>query len=866
MAAKEYKPAEVEAKWRKYWEDAGTFRMDVDDPRPKYYALCMFPYPSNVLHVGHGRNYILGDVLVRYKLMRGFNVLSPMGYDAFGLPAENAAIETGTPPAESTRINIENIRRQLKSWGLGYDWDREISTCEPDYYKWTQWVFLKVFERGLAYRKNAPVNWCTKCNTGLANEEVVDGLCERCGAKVETRELPQWYFRITEYADRLLEDLGLLGEWPEKVRRMQANWIGRSEGSRVDFQVAEAPDETISVFTTRPDTLFGVTFMVLAPEHPLVAKLLEGTPQRDSVLSAARQMSELNAAERTNPGTEKIGVLLGRHVINPANGEKVPLMVANYALMEYGTGAVMGVPAHDQRDFLFAKKYDLPVRVVIKPPGGDLDAATMEEAFEEDGVQTASAQFDGMPNREAIPAITKWLAESGKGDFDVNYHLRDWVISRQRYWGAPIPVVHCEKCGTVPVPEKDLPVTLPEVEDFRPKGRSPLAAVADWVKTTCPKCSGPAERETDTIAQWLCSCWYFLRYLSPRDAERPFDRAIADAWMPVDQYVGGIEHAVLHLLYTRFIIKVLYDCGEVGFVEPFTALFTQGMITRWAYRCPKCNSWKKADEVHGNPADGEAVVCKKCGSFARAEMAKMSKSKLNVVNPDELIGKYGADTERLYTLFIGPPEKEAEWSDAGVIGAYRFINRLWDTVTGWAGDLAPVKPYRGAADGDSLTEADRAVRRKLHQTIKAVTHDIENGFQFNTAIAAIMELLNVVRANPAAGAPVRREALEKMLLLLGPFVPHVAEELWETMGGEPSILAQKWPEADSRAAAEEELDIPVQVNGKLRGRLTVPVGTAREQLEKLALAEENVKRHTEGKQVKKVVVVPGKLVNVVVGD
>jgi leucyl-tRNA synthetase len=838
--------------------------MDPEDPRPKYYALCMFPYPSNVLHVGHGRNYILGDVLVRYKLMQGFNVLSPMGYDAFGLPAENAAIETGTPPAESTRRNIENIRRQMQSWGLGYDWEREVSTCEPEYYKWTQWVFLKVFERGLAYRKDAPVNWCTKCNTGLANEEVVDGLCDRCGAKVEIRELPQWYFKITEYADRLLDDLSLLGEWPDKVRRMQANWIGRSEGSRIDFQVAELPEITIPVFTTRPDTLFGVTFMVLAPEHPLVEKLVVDTPQAKSVTAAARQMQDLNAAERTNPGTEKIGVLLGRHVVNPANGENVPLMIANYALMDYGTGAVMGVPAHDQRDFLFAKKYNLPIRVVIAPPDQELDGETMAEAYEEDGVQVNSGQFDGMPNREAIPAITEWLAEKSRGGFEVNYHLRDWVISRQRYWGAPIPVVHCAKCGTVPVPEKDLPVELPELEDFQPRGKSPLATVPEWVKTSCPKCGGDAERETDTIAQWLCSCWYFLRYLSPRDSERPYDRALADTWMPVDQYVGGIEHAVLHLLYTRFIVKVLHDCGEIGVVEPFKALFTQGMITRWAYRCGKCNSWKKAEEVHGNPADGEAVVCRECGSFARAEMAKMSKSKLNVVNPDELIARYGADTERLYTLFIGPPEKEAEWSDAGVVGAYRFINRLWDTVHGWADEIAPVKPFRGQADDASLSPADRAVRRKLHQTIRAVTADIESGFQFNTAIAAVMELLNVLRANPGAAAAVRREAAEKTLILAAPFVPHVAEELWEAFGGEPSIFAQKWPEADSRAAAEEELEIPVQVNGKLRARLTVPAGTAREELEKLALADANVKRHVEGKDVKKVVVVPGKLVNVVV--
>ena len=864
MAKSGYGFAEIERKWQKYWADAGTFRMDPADPRPKYYALCMFPYPSSVLHVGHGRNYILGDVLVRYKLMQGFNVLSPMGYDAFGLPAENAAIKTGTPPADSTRRNIENIRRQLKNWGLGYDWDREVSTCEPEYYKWTQWVFLKVFERGLAYKRDSAVNWCTKCNTGLANEEVVDGVCDRCSAPVEVRALPQWYFRITDYADRLLDDLSLLGEWPEKVRVMQANWIGRSEGTRIDFKVAELPGETIPVFTTRPDTLFGVTFMALAPEYPLLEKLLEGTPQKRAVLAAARQMSDLNAAERTNPNTEKLGVLLGRHVINPANGEKVPLLVANYALMDYGTGAVMGVPAHDQRDFLFARKYNLPVRVVIKPPDQPLDGETMEEAYEDDGVQTASAQFDGMPNREAIGAITKWLAEEGRGDFEINYHLRDWVISRQRYWGAPIPIVHCKKCGTVPVPEKDLPVLLPPVEDFRPKGKSPLAAVPEFVKTECPTCGGPAERETDTIAQWLCSCWYFLRYLSPRDADRPYDRELADAWLPVDQYVGGVEHAVLHLLYTRFIVKVLHDCGELDAVEPFKALFTQGMITRWSFRCPKCKAWMAAEDVHGNPADGEAVVCKKCGSFVKAEMAKMSKSKLNVVSPDKLLKKFGADTQRLYTLFIGPPERDAEWSDQGVIGAWRFINKLWTAVNGWADELAPVKPFRGPANDKSLSPADRTVRRKLHQTVKAVTTDIERGFQFNTAIAAVMELLTAVRGAAEASAPVRREALEKMILILAPFIPHVAEELWERLGGEASIFGVKWPAADAAAAAEEEIEIPVQVNGKVRARLVVPAGTDGAEIEKLALAEENVKRHTDGKEVKKVVVVPGKLVSVVV--
>jgi leucyl-tRNA synthetase len=864
MDKQEYAFSEIETKWQKYWDDQGTFNMDPADPRQKYYCLCMFPYPSSVLHVGHGRNYILGDVLTRFKLMQGFNVLSPMGYDAFGLPAENAAIKTGTPPAESTRGNIDNIRDQLKRWGLGYDWAREISTCEPDYYKWTQWVFLKVFQQGLAYRKESPVNFCPSCNTGLANEEVVEGLCDRCSQKVEIRQLPQWYFKITSYSDRLLDDLELLEQWPEKVRRMQANWIGRSSGTRVDFKVAEIPELVLPVFTTRPDTLFGVTFMVLAPEHPALEQLLAGTPQEAEVLAAAEEMSSANAAERTNPNTEKIGVRTGRHVINPVNGEKVPLLIANYALMDYGTGAVMAVPAHDQRDFLFAKKYDIPVKVVIRPPDTELQAEDLSQAYEDDGIQVNSGQFDGLGNRQAIEKITQWLKDQGTGDFTTNYHLRDWLISRQRYWGAPIPIIHCDKCGAVAVPEKDLPVELPEIEDFTPRGKSPLAEVPEWVNTTCPECGGAAQRETDTIAQWLCSCWYFLRYLSPRDDQRPFDKEVAEKWMPVDQYVGGVEHAVLHLLYTRFIVKVLYDCGEVSVIEPFKALFTQGMITRWSYRCPKCKDWMSAEDVHGNPADGEAVVCNKCGGFVRAEMSKMSKSKLNVVNPDSLIERFGADTQRLYTLFIGPPEKDAEWSDAGVIGAFRFIRRLWDTITEWSQEVRTATAFSGKADDPELSPADRQVRRKLHQTIKAVTHDIENGFQFNTAIAAIMELLNVVRPSQGISVAVRRETAEAMLLLLAPFVPHVAEELWEMIGGQPSIFGQSWPRADDAAAAEDQLEIPVQINGKLRARLSVPAGTDRQQLEKLALANEKVVGHIADQKIIKVIVIPGKLVNLVV--
>ena len=851
-------------KWQKYWADKGTFRAVDHDKRPKSYVLNMFPYPSgDTLHMGHTRTYIIGDVLARLRRMKGFNVLNPMGWDAFGMPAENAAIKALLHPAQSNKRNIATMKRQFTELGISYDWSRELSTDDPAYYRWTQWIFLKMHEKGLTCRRKGLQNWCPSCATVLANEQVEEGKCWRCSSVVEKKELEQWFIRITAYADRLLDDLKLLDKWPERVKVMQENWIGRSEGARIVFKEKETGEE-MPVFTTRPDTLFGVTFMVIAPEHPALEKLLAGTPGRMAIQAAANQMKALGAAERTNPATEKLGVFTGRHVTNPANGDKVPVYIANYALMDYGTGAVMGVPAHDQRDFLFAKKYGLAVKVVIRSPDRELDAKAREAAYEEPGVQVNSGPFDGLPNTEAIAKITAWLATRNAGGPETSYHLRDWVISRQRYWGAPIPIVHCERCGVVPVPYRDLPVRLPEISDFRPKGMSPLAAVPEFVNTRCPKCSGPARRETDTIAQWLCSCWYFLRYLSPHDADRPFDRQLADTWLPVDQYVGGVEHAVLHLLYTRFIIKVLHDAGEVSQAEPFKALFTQGMITRWAYRCPKCNSYVPGEEVHGNPAAGEATVHKKCGSFTSAEMAKMSKGWYNVIAPDALMDKYGADTQRLYTLFIGPPERDAEWNDAGVAGASRFIHKLWDTAADWADQLRPVKPYRGPADARELTAADRAVRRKLHQTIRTVTADIEQGFRFNTAIAAIMECLTVLRANGLAAAPVRREALEKLLLILGPFIPHVVEELWTVLGNGPSVFEREWPGHDPAAAREETLEIPVQVNGKLRGKVVVPAGTPEQAVREQALAEENVRRFTAGKTVAKVVYIPGRLLNVVV--
>ena len=826
----------IEAKWQDHWEQTGLFKMDPDSPKEKFYCLMMFPYPSGTLHVGHGRNYMIGDVLARYKIMRGYNVLAPMGWDAFGLPAENAALKSNIHPKEYTRRNIAAMKKQLREWGIGYDWDREIASSHPDYYKWTQWIFLKLYERGLAYRKAAPVNWCPKCNTALANEEVVDGECERCGAEVELRDLTQWFFKITEYAQRLLDDLSLLEKWPEKVRTMQANWIGRSEGARVDFVVAETGDP-LGCFTTRPDTLFGVTFMSLAPEHPLVRELVAGTEREAEVMAFVEACRKEKAIDRAAADTEKEGVFTGRHVVNPVNGERVALWVANYALMEYGTGAVMAVPAHDQRDFEFAKKYDIPIRIVIRPSNADLAVEAMTEAYVEDGIQVNSGSFDGMSNREAIPAITQWLKDEGKGDFAVNYRLRDWLVSRQRYWGTPVPIIHCDQCGETPVPEGDLPVQLPDIVDFKPKGASPLAFVDDFVNTTCPKCGGPAKRETDTLAQWLCSCWYFLRFVSPRSEDCPWDRAQVDRWLPVDQYIGGVEHAVLHLLYSRFIVKVLCDVDTVGFPEPFDALFTQGMITK---------------------------VSQKTG-----KLEKMSKSKGNVVSPDDLIEKYGADTLRTYTLFIGPPEKDAEWSDRDIIGANRFLVKVWDRVSDCAEILAKTPD---APAGEALpTARARALHRKTHQTIKKVTGDIEDSFHFNTALASLMELSNELRHFSDIGSvsqeelPALKEGVANLVLMLAPFAPHIAEEMWDLLGKAPSIFSQSWPAYDDAATKADEVELAVQVNGKVRGRITVASGAGEDAISEAALADESVAPHLADKKVRKVIVVKGRIVNIVVG-
>ncbi len=818
---------EIEPKWQKKWEEQDIYSVPDAGDKPKFYCLEMFPYPSGKLHMGHVRNYSIGDVVARYKTMQGYNVLHPMGWDAFGLPAENAAIKHGAlHPAQWTYENIDTMRSQLKQLGISYDWNREVATCHPGYYKWTQWLFLQLYNRGLAYKKKAAVNWCPSCATVLANEQVKEGGCERCKTAVEKRELEQWFFKITEYADRLLADLDKLDGWPEKVKIMQKNWIGRSEGAEITFAI-DGMDETMTVFTTRPDTVYGVTYMVLAPEHPLVEKLIAGKPQAGEIRAFVARVRSQSELVRTSAETEKIGLFTGAYCINPVNGEKVPVLVANYVLMEYGTGAVMGVPAHDQRDFEFARKYNLPIRVVIQPEGMELDPDTMTEAYDGEGFMVNSGPFNGTPNREGIVKVTRYLEEKGIGRGSVNYRLRDWLISRQRYWGAPIPIVYCDKCGTVPVPEKDLPVLLPMDVAFQPTGRSPLEDLPDFVNTTCPACGGKGRRETDTMDTFMCSSWYYYRYTSPRDENNSWDPENVRYWLPVDQYIGGVEHAILHLLYSRFFTKVLYDMGLVDNEEPFTNLLTQGMVLK----------------------DG----------------AKMSKSKGNVVSPEDIVAKYGADTARLFILFASPPERDLEWSDQGVEGCYRFLNRVWRLVEPLGNALvsAPL-PGPGKMKG-----IDGEMRRVTHVTIKRVTEDLGNRFNFNTAVSAIMELVNALyqyKEVPEIDRDpgVMREAVETLLVLLAPFAPHITEELWAVTGHTGSIHKMPWPAYDPEAIKEDEITIVVQINGKVRDRLAVPAGIKPEEMKELVMQQERVRELIAGKQVIKIIPVPGKLVNIVV--
>jgi leucyl-tRNA synthetase len=787
----------------------------------------MFPYPSGKMHMGHVRNYSIGDVVARFKTMQGFHVLHPMGWDAFGLPAENAAIKHGgIHPADWTYANIDSMREQLKQIGISYDWSREVATCHPGYYKWTQWLFLQLYKNGLAYKKEAAVNWCPACSTVLANEQVKDGSCERCSTPVEKKELAQWFFKITDYAERLLKDLELLKGWPDKVKIMQEHWIGQSEGAEIEFQLA-GQDEHIAVYTTRPDTIFGVTYMVLAPEHPLVEKLIAGTERAEEIREFVHRVRNLSEIDRTSTEVEKVGIPTGAYCINPLSGEKIPVLIANYVLLEYGTGCVMGVPAHDQRDFEFARKYGYPIKIVSQPEGQELNPATMESAYEQEGVLVNSGRFSGMANELAKKEITSELAKMNKGKFRINYRLRDWLISRQRYWGAPIPIIYCDKCGIVPVPEEDLPVLLPMDVEFKPTGRSPLADCPDFVNTTCPSCGAPATRETDTMDTFMCSSWYYYRYTSPRDTDGPWDKAKTDYWLPVDQYIGGVEHAILHLLYSRFFTKVLYDLQLINNQEPFTNLLTQGMVLKDGF--------------------------------------KMSKSKGNVVSPEDIVARYGADTARLFILFAAPPERDLEWSDQGVEGCFRFLKRVWRLVTAVADTLqnAPQHPT------GKLVGINRSMQRVTHNTIKKVTEDIGDRFNFNTAVSAIMEMVNALYQykelpetdrDPA----VLREAVESLLLLLAPFAPHITEELWELTGHTGSIHQQPWPLYDEGALAEDEVTIVVQINGKVRDRMLIPAGLSAAEMQERVIKDPKVAKFTAGKNIVKVIPVPGKLVNIVV--
>lgn len=848
--ARKYDAEQIETKWQSVWADERTFII----PNPEEgaagpgkgedatYVLEMFPYPSGSAHMGHVKNYTMGDVIARFHRHQGRRVLHPMGYDAFGLNSENMAIKTGEPPAKFTEEAISTINRQLRRLGVSIDWSREIATCRPEYYKWTQWLFLQLYKKGLAFKKEAPVNWCPSCQTVLANEQVVDGACERCDSAVEAKKLTQWFFRITDYAERLLQDFDKLESWPDRVVTMQRNWIGKSTGADVVFSIApleesdDGPATQVTVFTTRPDTLFGATFFILAPEHPLVDQLTRGLPNEREVRQYVAKAMATSHIERSSIEKEKTGIFTGRFAVNPLTGNQIPIYVADYVLMDYGTGAIMAVPGHDERDFAFAKKYGLEVIEVVSTPAEFKDdEGKLTQAYPGDGVLVNSGQFDGLGKAEAIVKVTEWLKQQDRADFAVNYKLRDWLVSRQRYWGAPIPIIYCDKCGELPVPEDQLPVLLPDITDYAPKGKSPLAAAEHWVNTTCPQCGGPARRESDTMDTFVDSSWYFLRYVSPWRNDVAFDRGAVDYWLPCDQYIGGVEHAILHLMYSRFFTKVLYDLGLVGFEEPFSKLFTQGMI------------YYKG--------------------------AKMSKSKGNVVNPDEHVAKYGADALRSYILFMGPGESDVEWNDQGIEGIYRFLGRVWRQVTeaveeGLFSDATGGFP--AALDEAALTQAERSLLVKTNQVAEKATVDIGTRFHFNTALASIMELNNDVAAARTAGVMgtnngkiVVANALEMIVRLLEPFAPHMGAELWEIMG-RTAIWDESWPKADPRFLVDETVELAVQINGKVRDRVQVPKDADSAEVLRRAKALPGVAKYLEGVTLVKEVVVPGRLVNLVV--
>ena len=827
MIQEKYAPHDIEAKWQKYWEENKTFKVEMDKDKPKSYVLEMFPYPSGNLHMGHVRNYSIGDVIARFRTMKGFNVLHPMGWDSFGMPAENAAIKHNIPPKKWTLENIANMTRQLKALGLSYDWNREVTTCKEDYYKWTQWFFELFYKRGLAVKKESAVNWCDTCNTVLANEQVIDGKCWRCDHEVVKKDLSQWFFKITDYADELLKDLDLLPGWPERVKTMQHNWIGRSEGLEFSFEIP-ALNDTVAVYTTRPDTAYGVTFMALAAEHPLIKKICENNTKADEINTFCERVRNQSEIERTSSESEKEGVFTGVYCINPFTGRKVEIWVTNYVLYDYGTGAVMGVPTGDQRDWMFADKYGIEKIVTICPIGKELKLEEMTCAYEEkEGMLVNSGEFTGMEMHKAMSAIMDKAEAEGFGKRRVNYRLRDWLISRQRYWGAPIPIIYCPHCGEVLVPEDQLPVRLPEDVSFTAGAKSPLATSEEFVHCKCPKCGADAIRETDTMDTFLCSSWYYLRYTDAHNDKMPFDKDVNNYWGPVEQYIGGIEHAILHLLYSRFFVKVLRDAGLVDYDEPFSNLLTQGMVIK----------------------DG----------------AKMSKSLGNVVSPEEILSKYGADTARLFILFAAPPERELEWSDQGVEGSFRFLNRIWRIVQAFEAVLAQkVTEY----DHSNLSEADKDLRRVLHSSIKKVTNDIETRFNFNTAISTMMELVNALYAYKEAAkepnAGLIYEAISDLIKMMSPFVPHITEELWRgAIDANSSVHEQSWPECDEEALKVDNVEIVLQVNGKVRGRLTVPAEATKEELEKIAMADANVQAHIGDATVRKVICVPGRLVNIV---
>jgi leucyl-tRNA synthetase len=794
---------EIEEKWQKEWVRNRSFSAAPDPKREKYYILEMFPYPSGKIHMGHVRNYTITDVAARYKMMQGFNVLHPMGFDAFGQPAENAAIKNKTKPEVWTHKCIDWMRIELKKMGFSYDWEREISTSDSGYYKWNQWIFLKMFERGLAYKRAAEVNWCPSCLTTLANEEVIDGACWRCSTKVEQEDLEQWFLKITEYKERLLEDLKQLRDWPGRVVAMQTNWLGRSEGVEIYFRLKES-DKTISVFTTRADTIFGATYIVLAPEHPLVKEIIKGKSQEKGVLKFIAKVAKESKVVRTASDLKKEGMFTGCYAVNPVNNEEIPIWIADYVLMEYGTGAIMAVPTHDQRDFLFAKEHKLPMRIVIQSPGQAVTRSPEEltEAYEGDGIQVNSGQFNGLPNQEAKIKIAEWMEKLGIGKIQTHWRLRDWLISRQRYWGTPIPIIYCRKCGTVPVPYEDLPVELPKDAPFTGEGGSPLAKVKEFVQTACPKCKSPAQRETDTMATFFDSSWYFLRFCSPEFEKGPFAAQEAKYWMPVDQYIGGIEHAILHLLYSRFFTKFFKDLEMIDFEEPFKRLLTQGMVL-------------KGGEV-------------------------MSKSRGNIVDPDSIIKKYGADTLRLFILFAAPPETELEWDDRGIEGAFKFLNRVWRIQ-------------------ENLKEkTDPSLLRLMHKTIKKVSEDIEE-FKFNTAIASLMELTNAIYQYGAD-----KEVFSNLVILISPFVPHFAEELWQLLGNKGSVIKAGWPKYDPGFLLEDNITVVIQVNGKLRSKIDVPADISEDRLKELVLSDDKLRPWLKGRPLKNLILVPKKLVNIVI--